>query len=180
MFAMTGALMGGNDLLDNLAYSRRETSSTPPGEPKTCEEVDADCLAKRGWLIDLRHDTLKHSNLVRFAYFYLGPWIRAALSPEPDGYQLSEALAATRAQLVRLHAMSRAHEFDYEIYVLHPVQDLLRGTFRQTIESVQDLAPSGNVTGTAFLFHEEPGAYYFSYDGTPESTGQRPLCPLSC
>ena len=41
-------------------------------------------------------------------------------------------LTATGLQLTRLQALARRYGFAYEIYLIHPVQDIVRGTHEET------------------------------------------------
>jgi hypothetical protein len=166
MVAMTDALMAGNDLADNLKCA------TGPGEPQNGDGV-------LHILASSRREVLNRSNGARAIYFHLAPLLRTLLSPAPREKTLDAALDATRMQLLRLHALGRRYGFRYRIFVLHPVQDLLRQTHTRTLEAVAGIAPPGiPVTETAAVLLDDPTRYYYSYNGHLNPAGARAITRL--
>ncbi len=161
LLAMTGSFSAGNDLADNLAWARRSES----------RETEAGSL---DWLLARRESLLRHSNLARLVKFHFGPVIKGWISPGLDARRLEQALQLTGAQLRRLERLAQDFGFDYEILLLHPVQDILRGTAADTRERLDAFSPIPLVP-TAPLFTESPGRFYFPLDGHFNPLGARTL-----
>jgi len=166
MLAMSGSMMAGNDLQENLHYNQskkvEEGGTRPASTPKPED---------RG--INLRNRILGSSNLARIAYFQLAPFIRSNFSPAVDADYLSEVYEATEFQLNRFDKLSKEFGFDYRIYVLHPMQDIMRGTDGETIAAVSQLASGAKVVATSHLFKKEPQKFYYAYDGHFNALGSR-------
>ncbi len=154
MVVMVSALMAGNDLTDNLSESREA------GENH--QRQLGSWLAKA---LSYRRLLLRHSNLARVVYFYFGPQLRTALSPEPDHTELEAALSATEKQLRRLEGIAHHYGFDYKVYLVYPMQDLIRGTHRQTLETILPIVPNRRVVDTSTVLLDDPASYYYPYDG---------------
>ncbi len=173
MLAMTGALADGNDLADNLAYARTHAD----GARRAADPAAAPPAPRSGgWfraLVGLRGRLLAESNLARVVYYRFGPALRAMLASRPDEATLAAALRATKVYLDRLRELGRTYGFEYEIYVLHPVQDILRGTYGDTLKAIRALAAPAPVKGTARLFVDDPARYYYAYDGHLNAAGSR-------
>ena len=169
MFVMSGILMHGNDFYDNLIYAKGESDENAKGEA----EVEVGLYAK---VFDLRKVLLEHSNVARIVKFYFAPWLRARLYPEAVRESLSDALAITRDQLQRLNALSQKYGFSYEIYILHPMQDILNGTDGDTVRTVRGLlGPAVVVKDTADLFRDHTLSYYYPYDAHLNPLGDRKI-----
>jgi hypothetical protein len=168
MLVMTGTLLGGNDLLDNLRYEEgpRAAHEHAPGQQLARGGLWEQVLAKR-------KQVLAHSNLARFLYFEFGPRIRTAISPSPPRERLQHALAVTRRHLDRLRELSLRYGFAYRIYLVPPVQDILRGTDDETFLTMRSLAPGAAIHTTAGLFVPSPESYYYPYDGHWNVRGAR-------
>jgi hypothetical protein len=170
VFAMTASFSGGNDLADNYWYVR--WAKAPPGSP-VAPGATGSKPGKRG-LVEWAHlhqdVVLEHSNLARLVKFHWGPLLRTAFKPGLADDRRQEALELTRGALARLDALSKERGFSYRIYVLHPSQDVMRGTYQKTagalarisIAPVQTLAP---------LFVADPRAYYYPLDGHINGAG---------
>jgi hypothetical protein len=157
MLVMTAALGAGNDLADNLAELEG-----------ALEEPQQDAVNTGVWhrVVDYRRGILAWSNLIRVIYFVWGPVMRAKLSPTPQPDRLRAALGETARQLARFKDMAQKYHFDARIYIIHPVQDLLNGTYPQTIEVIRAIAPAGmSVASTAEALLADPSSYYYPYDG---------------
>lgn len=158
-FGMSGSFSAGNDFVDN--YNREITreareAGTPAPQNKTGG------FAER--IIGLQGTLLRYSNLLRMIKFYAGPRLKAAVVAEPGQERMRKALESTRASLQRLDELSRRAGFEYDIYLLVPVQDILRGSYADTLATLQGVAPK-QVIPTAELFLESPAQYYFAFDG---------------
>ena len=162
MLAMVGYFGAGNDLLDNLDYAESQRRLALAGERKASEKA-----------LDLGRIVLGHSNLARIVYFHTAPTLRAWLSMEPESRRLKSALEITRGFLQELDAMSRHYGFDYEIYTVHPMQDIANGTFRDTVRALSRIAPAGQVVSTRPAFRGNVEDYYYRYDGHFSPKGSR-------
>lgn len=163
---MTSSLMAGNDLIGNL--------HTADGS----EDDRADTTQEKGaWakILDGRKTVLAASNLVRVAYYVGGPLLRATLSPQTERAELQQALAATKIQFSRLDELSRRYGFSYRIYIVHPMQDIIRGGHEKTLAEIQAIASPGRVASTAPAFPEgtAPQQFYYPMDGHYNPAGAR-------
>ena len=127
-------------------------------------------LAER--LIGLQTFVLGRSNLMRLAKFYWGPMLKSLVVADPGEERLAQALRFTAANLARLDAMSRRRGFSYRIYLIVPVQDVIRGSYPATLDALNGVAPKP-VISTAHLFVENPASYYYAYDGHINTKGSQ-------
>lgn len=176
---MGSAFTSGNDLTDNYSYVR--WSGHIPGtslvvqdslgvEPEKGEFPTAVGWSER--VLQYRFAAVRHSNLLRIVKYRWGPLLRSLLVPSGDERRLIAALALTGAELGRLDRLSKRYAFAYTIYVLHPVQDIMRGSFMTTTAQLDSVAP-GPVHTTGVLFEKDPPRYYFPYDGHLNPEGSR-------
>lgn len=175
MLAMTDYLGSGNDLLDNLLYAEAGPPEFPSNADKDVagaavneatspqDPIGATTLAER--LLDARSFFLEHSNLARVIYFQLGPLLRTTFSPAPERQRLERALRLTGEYLDELDALARSHGFDYDVVVIHPMQDLINGSDSNTLAALAPLVPNGRIIGTGAAFANDPRDYYYAYDG---------------
>jgi hypothetical protein len=169
-FGMSGSFSAGNDFVDNYNYARRvEATETGDSTPVT---TPRHTLAGR--IIGTQYFLLEHSNLVRRPKYHWGPTLRTLLINQPTEARMAEALAITGDSLARLDAYSREVGFGYQIYLIVPVQDITRGTYGQTLATLNAVAPKPAIQ-TAQLLLDSPKQYYFSYDGHLNSVGNRRL-----
>ncbi len=154
MLVMSSALMAGNDLTDNL-HAAQQHGDKLNHEPRSW-------FAK---VLSYRKLLLRHSNLVRVVYLYFGPYLRSALSPAPKQDELDAALKATAEQLNRLERISQNYGFRYKVYLLYPMQDLLRGSHEKTLETLIPIVPNGQVVDTSSALLDDPSRFYYPYDG---------------
>ena len=149
MFVSTRSLMPGNDLWDNLNESHLGASKS--------RRVSEPIVGFSGLL-------LKNSNLARILYFVYGPLIRAALSPRPAKSRLREALEVTRTQLARFQRLAGQYHFVGEIYIIHPVQDMIVNNGPATTNTIRGIAGKMAVFDTSDGMPGDARQYYFSYD----------------
>ena len=176
MMAMTGALTSGNDIFDNILEEARAIApeETIPSADKTRSE-DSLKVSWALWISQVMRRVRYESNLIRVAYFQAAPVIRTWFSPKPSDTNLAKGLAATRRQLEYLERMCRHYGFTYSVYVIHPMQDILRGTHNDTVRAIQNLVPDILVKGTAPLFIDKTTDYYYPYDGHFNALGSRKI-----
>ena len=170
MFAMTGALMYGNDLTDNLMYAKKIVN------------LDTDSLTERSAENALsRYVTrfriqLYEYNLARIVLLYAGPLLRSWFTPGADAALVAQALKATGEQLARLDALAHTYGFAYDVMIIHPMQDILRGTDAQTTRAIGAIAPAGiAVRSTADALRPNPARRYYSLDMHLNPAGHRAI-----
>jgi hypothetical protein len=169
MLAMTSAIVAGNDLYDNLSEASAESAHLPADE-----DVPEERTGLLPSIMDARRDILAWSNLLRVVQFVWGPSLRGWLSLEPAEERMQAALDETERQLERFGGIAYRHGFEARIYILHPVQDLLWGTYPETAEAIRAIAPDTiDVVSTAPAFLDDPGMYFYSYNGHFNPAGAR-------
>lgn len=175
LMAMTSTLMSGNDLLDNFYYAEvqavKNRKLPAASNLKAMENVKAPDNTNR-WL-NFRTAAIKHSNLARVLYFQFAPLLKQKLSPAPKQSTLVAALKATKSALERLANLGQKFGFEHTVYVLHPVQDILRGTDQVTFETIKQLRPSTEIFDTAGIFKDNPTDNYYSFDGHFNKSGAK-------
>jgi hypothetical protein len=170
-FAMSGSFSAGNDFVDNYHREQqmRGGSGVPAALPEARQE-EAGGAAER--IIGLQSFLLRHSNLMRLLKFYAGPMLKSMIVAEPGGERMEIALDGTRKALARLDELSRRSGFDYTIYLIVPVQDILRGTHAETLATLNSVSPKPAIA-TAHLYARSPSQYYFAFDGHLNPEGNR-------
>ena len=175
VLAMTSAFNEGNDLRDNLSYMERHTSSME-ADSKLAPAKEEKGPPHRGVLESLvasRTLVLAYSNLARIVYYSTAGWLRSRFAAGPSSERLQQALDLQKLQFERLNTMAVRYGFQPEIYVVHPMQDIIGGTWPNTMSSLESLIPGTKITGTADLLKKSPQSYYFAYDGHFNSAGSR-------
>ena len=173
-FGMSGSFSAGNDFVDNYDRYTREHAVLAGGERiAQGEEVKAKPtvgLVERA--IGLQDSVLGHSMLLRLAKFYWGPMLKSILVADPGEGRMAIAEVATRESLAKLDDLSRRVGFDYKIYLLVPVQDIIRGTYGDTLATLNRVALIPAVA-TAPLFLDRPQDFYYAFDGHLNVRGSR-------
>jgi hypothetical protein len=178
MVAMSGTLMSGNDLYDNYLRERRKADNDLPvsqavNKPSSPEKERFNDDTKRDTLRRIKNIVLEYSNLGRFLYFNIGHHIRTIFSPPASEGVLEIALQVTREQIFRFRRLAKKFSFKPEIFVIHPVQDLIRNSAHETMQVLENAVPGQKFVSSADLFTASPSRYYFSYDGHWNETGAR-------
>jgi len=177
VFAMSATFSAGNDLFDNYLSARRDgaTGEGTAPDASRAKPVVAPGLMER--LLGQRRFVLRHSNLVRLAKYYWGPALRATLVPELDRIRLDESLRITHGALAELDRLSAEYGFHLSIYLIHPVQDIIRRTAGDTLRLLEAIAPVP-VRPTAQLFASDPKRYYYAFDGHINPAGSHRIAEL--
>jgi hypothetical protein len=171
VFAMSGSFSAGNDFVDNYdRVLRTRTATDGVDAVNGTRQVQVGGTAER--VIGLQAVLLRHSNLIRLLKFYAGPMLKSMIVAEPGKDRMAVALDATRKELSRLDALSRDVGFDYTIYLIVPVQDILRGTHAETLSVLNSVSPKPAIA-TAQLYGTSPERYYFAFDGHLNPEGSR-------
>jgi len=168
-FAMSGSFSAGNDFVDNYHLEQRLRAEAA-GVADAELEVQKGGAAER--IIGLQAILLRHSNLLRLLKFYAGPMLKSMFIADPGPERMVVALDATQRALSRLDQLSREFGFEYTIYLIVPVQDILRGTATDTLATLNAVSPKPAVA-TAHLYAGAPAKYYFAFDGHLNAEGNR-------
>jgi hypothetical protein len=164
MLLMTSAFMAGNDFADVLKYEKKlkQNQSTQSISPSSDEKLSEKILGFRKWF-------LAQSNLVRVVYYFFAPAIREKFSPTPVEEKQQAAYEIMRKQIRRLDEIAGRYQFTYKIYVLHPMQDIIGGSYLDTLKTIQEIAnqavPGLKVIETASGLLDDPLSYYYNFDG---------------
>ena len=177
-FGMSTAWSAGNDFVDN--YDERGLSDArASGRPVVAGPAQdaarprpSPGIAERA--IALQSAILQRSNLMRVVKYYWGPMLKSLIVADPGNERITLALHYTKQNLQRLDRMSRQFGFDYTIHLIVPVQDVILGTYPQTLQALQDVSPRP-VVGTGQLFTDNPQHYYYAYDGHINANGSRKI-----
>lgn len=169
---MTQFLGGGNDLYDNYIHTQESKHSIPANlnkkspalQTKNTELFQINKTENAFSFLKLQATALRYSNLIRVLKYYFGPLLKSYFSPASKKETLGKSLAITKIQFSRLHKMSKKYNFRYQIIVLHPVQDIIRGSHDETISKLQAISQS-QIHPTAQIFQPMPEKYYFPLDG---------------
>lgn len=165
VFAMTRSFSRGNDLADDWWHTQwvraRETGVAPA--PATARERLERALFRQDVL-------LERSNLARLVKYLWAPWLRSVLQPGLAEDRLEEALAATGGALARLAELSRERRFALRIFLLHPIQDLMWGSYGETAAALGAVAPVP-IEDLAPLFNDDPRCCYYPLDGHFNAAG---------
>ena len=175
-FGMSSSMSAGNDFVDNYNYGRwlRAQASgapKPAAGDRPIRRADASGdLAGR--IIDSRSFIFEHSHLMRRVKYNWGPLLKSLLLKDPGQERMAEALYYTGQTFRELEDLSRRAGFEYKIYLLVPVQDIIRATYPDTLAAVNRVSPKP-VIPTAQLFVASPQDFYYSYDGHLNPKGSR-------
>lgn len=165
-FGMSGSFSAGNDFVDNFdRYVREHAFQNASGHDQHESAIRKQRqagLTER--VIGLQESLLGHSTLMRLAKYYWGPMLRSLLVADPGKDRMAIAQIATQESLAKLDDLSRQVGFTYKIYLLVPVQDMIRGTYEDTLATLNRVAPIPAVS-TAHLFRDRPQDYYYAFDG---------------
>ena len=186
-FGMSTAWSAGNDFVDN--YDRYTRDHSPQGaadSASAAEGVEASPalaqaaapdvgLAER--LIGMQAVLLEHSMLLRRVKYHWGPLIKSWIVADPGEYRMKVALTATREAFAKLDALSKRQGFEYTIYLLPAVHDILRGTQQQTVDTLNSVTPKP-VVPVIDVFLDSPKSYSYGLDGHLNPKGARKVAEL--
>lgn len=159
----------GNDFGDNIdaANKRKQGLSYEPSElnPAAAEE-------DKGLVESVIDFGLKHSNLLRVAYFKVLPMIRN--NPEESEKALIKALDITKSEFARLDKLSRDFGFNYHLYVIYSQPEILHDIYPKLGKKIQaqSVVP---LIHLGDLFKENTTDYFFPADGHFSIAGNKKL-----
>lgn len=160
----------GNDFGDNLGAAEKRSQGQPyePGELNLNPEAEND----KGTVEKTIDFGLKHSNLLRVAYYKVLPIIRN--NPEEAAAQLNKALSITEEEFKRLENLSQSYKFEYEIFVIFPEPEIIHNKYQELGEKLQKISPKSLVM-LGDVFKENTQDYFFPSDGHFSVEGNRKL-----
>lgn len=172
---MTAALMGGNDLSDNFRDKGSEQKTSDKTTPVNRLNSPQKSFAQT--ILNQRFWVLEHINLARITYYILAPMLREAFTPGLKDEELAEALALMQAQLEKLEALSQKAGFEYQIYLVHPMQDVMRGSWQKTESDIQAISLHAKIVSTAPAFADMKSVsdYYYPLDGHVKPAGAKKI-----
>ena len=159
----------GNDFSDNLDASqkRKQGLSYEPAELNPSNEESSKGLVER--VIDFG---LRHSNLLRVAYYKVLPLIRN--DEEESSQSLDEALAITKVEFERLAKLSQNYGFNYKTYVIYPEPEITHDKYQALGEKIQSQLTIPLIQ-LGELFKENTSKYFFPADGHFSLEGNKKL-----
>lgn len=179
-WGMTSHLTAGNDLGDNLkaatqaaAQSSDMIEASQKGSKNSTPDMQGETetsLITPDNILELRRYLLK-SNLFRIIYLKAAPLFRAKFSLRPSPGRLQRALDATRIEFHRFGSLSEKFGFSPRVVLIHPMHDLINGTWKETEKAIQEILPNLSLIKTAESFLPNPVKYYFIQDGHFNSEG---------
>ena len=167
-FGMSGSFSAGNDFVDNYNYARflegQAAGGVRPPEP-------APSLTAR--VIGAQTALMERSYLMRRAKYHWGPMLKSMIVDDP-GLRMTTALESTRKGFEELDALSKKAGFEYVVYLIVPVQDVIRGSYPQTLAALNSVSGRPAIE-TAYLYLDRPARFYFAFDGHLNPLGSRTL-----
>ena len=160
----------GNDFGDNLAADekRSQGQNYEPGELNLNPSVEDD----KGVVEKTIDFGLKHSNLLRVAYYKVLPIIRK--DPEEAEAQLNKALSITKGEFQRLDKLSKSYGFEYEIFIIYPEPEITHNKYQELGKSLQSISNKPLVM-LGEVFKENTEGYFFPSDGHFSVEGNKKL-----
>lgn len=173
------SMVSGNDLYDTVNdMGMPELAGEALAAQQATDRAVRQPRSLIAWFVAQRATFLAHSNLARILYQQFGAQIRAALPLQATSDNLAIGVAAVARELRQLDEFSKQRGFALSIYVLYPMQDLLRGSHVAALAAVREAAGTLRVVDTAPALLDDPHRYYFSYDGHFNSAGAQRVAAL--
>ena len=179
LFVMSSSFMSGNDFADTLVELDLEKQTLVPNNLSAINNAPPSDSNLIDWMVRKRKLFLDKSNLLRIGYSHLGANIRTWFSPKTSNQQLKSGISAVASQIERIHELSNKRDIKLSIYLLHPAQDLLRGTYSETEEAIQNAIDDELlITRTSQILSDKPSSYYYPYDGHLNAKGAQRISAL--
>ena len=167
-FGMSGSFSAGNDFVDNYNHGRRIEANARGESPR--RDSAPETLASR--VIGLQSSLMEYSYLVRRAKYHWGPLLKSLVVNDPGTERMQTALDYTRTALQELDALSHEKGFAYRLYLIVPVQDLIRKSQGATLAALNSVAPQPAVLAAPTL-STAPTSFYYPFDGHLNPAGSR-------
>jgi hypothetical protein len=164
-FGMSSSFSSGNDFNDNYNYGRRLEARARGGASGSDGHVEEAAGPARagfgGRVIAYQEAILDNLHLMRHAKYLWGPLLRSMLLAVPDDERKVAALEYTKRAFKDLDDLSHKMGFDYDVYLIVPAHDILRGTYGESLAMLNAVSLKPAVS-TAPVLVDTPGQYYFS------------------
>jgi hypothetical protein len=167
-FGMSTSFSSGNDFVDNYNFGRWRAAQVTGVPPQRATP------SLVGRVISWQSSLLEHSYLMRRAKYHWGPMIKSTIVDGPSEERLAEAERHTAVAFKELDALAARVGFDYTVYLIVPVTDLIRHSQDDTLATLNRVSTKP-VVSTAQLFVESPARFFFAYDGHLNPLGSRTL-----
>ncbi|MEB8431500.1 SGNH/GDSL hydrolase family protein [Cocleimonas sp. KMM 6892] len=160
----------GNDFGDNLIADelRSQGQGYEPGELN----LNPDAENNKGTVEKIIDFGLKHSNLLRVAYYKVLPIIRN--DPEEAEAQLNKSLNIAGGEFKRLDQLSKAYGFEYEVFVIFPEPEIIHNKYQELGKKLQAISPKPLVI-LGDVFKNNTKDYFFPSDGHFNVEGNKKL-----
>lgn len=150
----------GNDFGDNIVADEKRSrgEAYEPGELNLNPQIAAD----KGTVETFIDLGLKHSNLLRIAYFQILPMIRN--SAEENEQALAKSLAITKKEFSRLDALSKNYGFEYQLYTIFTEPEITQDLYQALGQKIQAQTEKPIIM-LGDVFKENTSDYFFPSDG---------------
>ena len=160
----------GNDFSDNLDADAKRSKGLDYAPEET--NLKRSNNEEQKLLSSVFDFGLKHSNLLRIAYFKVLPLLRN--DPEESKRTQDKALQITQKEFKRLDTLSKQYGFDYQIYIIHSEPEIRNNVYDALDKQLQAIAEKP-IISLAKLFKENTQDYFFPSDGHFSVAGNRKL-----
>ncbi len=161
----------GNDFNDNIDADNKRQQGLPY-EPEELNLHPSSVAKKLGLIKGMINTSLKHSNLLRVAYYKVLPMIRD--NPDKSKDTLNQALKITKKEFARLDKLSKDYAFNYTIYIIHPAPEITHNVYQELDKKLQATSPKAMIA-LGDLFKKDTKDYFFPSDGHLNITGNKKL-----
>ena len=150
----------GNDFGDNIDADEKRSRGEryEPGELN----LNPQKQNEKGTVETVIDLGLKHSNLLRIAYFQILPMIRN--SAEENAQKLKQALAITKNEFARLESLSLKYDFEYQLYVIFTEPEIKQDIY-QTLGPKIQAQTTKPIVMLGDVFKLNTSDYFFPSDG---------------
>ncbi len=159
----------GNDFSDNVDASNKRKQGLSYEPVELHPEAEE---AEKGAVESVIDFGLKHSNLLRVAYFKVLPMVRGNDDEAADSQK--EAFSVTKEEFDRLNKLSIAYGFNYKIFVFYPEPEITHNIYPALGKKIQALS-SVPLIHLGDVFKENTKEYFFPADGHLNIKGNKKL-----
>ena len=160
----------GNDFSDNLNADAKRSKGLAYAPEET--NLKRSNNEEQGLVSSVIDFSLKHSNLLRIAYFKVLPILRN--DPEETKKAQDKALQITQKEFKHLDTLSKQYGFNYQIYIIHSEPEIRNKAYEALDKQLQAISEKP-IISLANLFKENTQDYFFPSDGHFSVIGNRKL-----
>ena len=150
----------GNDFVNNIEADEKRSKGEgyEPGELN----LNPEKAAEKGTAETIIDFGLKHSNLLRIAYYQLLPVIRN--SDKENQQKLKRGLEITQKEFSRLDELSQTYGFEYQLYTIFTEPEVKQDIYKTLGPKLQKLTDKP-ITMLGDVFKPNTSQYFFPSDG---------------